>query len=150
MEGQFPPEEFTGFYYYDIDGDGLPYYCPVNPVHTVFALEGTDDAISAAAAIINDFKCDNFEGLYIKNMLGFRVFDIEINNFIADLYDDLKAIAGIKKVLYCVCDKAHERLITNDRQSRIMTLLDLPDYEPEIDDEDDMFPEFTELSLPTE
>lgn len=149
MEEKFSPVEFAEFYYHDIDGNGLPYDCPVNPVHTVFALEGSDEAIRAASTLITDIKNENFDGITIKNVLGYRVFDIEINNFIADLYDKLVAIPGMEEVLYFIYDKAYERLITNDRNRRLLAVLNLPDYEPETDDEDMFFPEPTELSLPT-
>lgn len=155
IESKFPPKEFTEFYYHDIDGCGLPYCVPVNPVHTIYALKGSADAISEAADIVTKTwigtgnKIPDYDGVTLGYLLGYYIIDIVTNNLIADQHYDEFCNIGVEEVLYFIHDKANKRLITNDRKKQLLSILDFPDYEPEIDDEDTLFPEHTELSLPT-
>lgn len=147
--------DYSEFYYHDCDGDGLPYSCPVNPVHTIFILEGTVEAIEAAVAIVAKAQVNSaklydspFEKVEQKQLLGKFVIDIETNNYIPQLYDDIKVLSGMAKAVYVVYDKAHGRLITNDASHTYAALGVESSPEDEIDEGDDMFPEEYELSLP--
>lgn len=149
--------DYSEFYYHDLDGDGLPYSCPVNPVHTIFILEGTAEAIEAAMAIVAKAQIETygdsekqFEKVEQKQLLGKFVIDIETNNYIPQLYDPIKAINGMAKAVYVIYDAAHGRLITNDASRSYAALGVESSPEDEIDEGDDMFPEEYELSLPTE
>ncbi|WP_301196833.1 hypothetical protein, partial [uncultured Duncaniella sp.] len=79
--------DYSEFYYHDCDGDGMPYSCPVNPVHTIFILEGTAEALEAAVAIVAKAQVNSaklydspFEKVEQKQLLGKFVIDIETNN----------------------------------------------------------------------
>ncbi|WP_301385052.1 hypothetical protein [uncultured Duncaniella sp.] len=147
--------DYSEFYYHDCDGDGMPYSCPVNPVHTIFILEGTAEALEAAVAIVAKAQVNSaklydspFEKVEQKQLLGKFVIDIETNNYIPQLYDDIKVLSGMAKAVYVVYDKAHGRLITNDETHTYAALGVESSHEDEIDEGDDMFPEEYELSLP--
>ncbi len=147
--------DYSEFYYHDCDGDGMPYSCPVNPVHTIFILKGTPEAIETAMAIVAkaqieaDGDCEKrFEKVEQKELLGKFVIDIETNNYIPQLYDDIKVIPGMESAVYVVYDKAYGRLITNDASRTYAALGVESSPEDEIDEGDDMFPEEYELSLP--
>ncbi|WP_347294021.1 hypothetical protein [uncultured Duncaniella sp.] len=147
--------DYSEFYYHDIDEDGLPYSCPVNPVHTIFIIDGTTDAIEAAMAIVAEAQieaakdCDKrFERVEQRALLGKYVIDIETNNYIPQLYDEIKAIYGMKSAVYVVYDKAHGRVLTNDLSHTYAALGVESSPEDTIDEGDDMFPDEYELSLP--
>ncbi len=147
--------DYSEFYYHDIDESGLPYSCPVNPVHTIFILKGTAEAIEAAMVIVAKAQIEangdsekQFEKVEQKQLLGKFVIDIETNNYIPQLYDDIKVLSGMAKAVYVVYDKAHGRLITNDETHTYAALGVESSHEDEIDEGDDMFPEEYELSLP--
>lgn len=147
--------DYSDFYYHDIDEDGLPYSCPVNPMHTIFILEGTAEAIEAAMAIVAKAQIETsgdsekqFEKVEQKQLLGKFVIDIETNNYIPQLYDPIKAISGMAKAVYAIYDAAHEGVITNDASRSYAALGVESSPEDPIDEGDDMFPEEYELSLP--
>ncbi|WP_301749015.1 hypothetical protein [uncultured Muribaculum sp.] len=147
--------DYSEFYYHDIDESGLPYSCPVNPVHTIFILKGTAEAIEAAMVIVAKAQIEangdsekQFEKVEQKQLLGKFVIDIETNNYIPQLYDPIKAINGMVKAVYVIYDAAHEGVITNDASRSYAALGVESSPEDEIDEGDDMFPEEYELSLP--
>ena len=147
--------EYSEFYHYDYDGNGMPFSTPVNTTTTIFKLQGSNTAFAAAAALVNDAllnksTCER-EYYFVKvyTLGGHFVIEIATNNFIPQFYDAIKAIEGVAALNYVVYDAAHGRMITDSKSmgQAIMQAKKL-NVDIEVDDEPDMFPEETELSLP--
>lgn len=146
--------EYSDFYHHDYDGDGMPFSAPVNPTTTIFQLKGNKEAVAAAIALANDAMLNNStaekEYVSVKDyILGDHLcIEIVANNFIPQLYEAIKAIEGVETLNYAVYDAAHGRMITDHESmgNAIKRAYKL-DVDIEVDDEP-MFPEETELSLP--
>lgn len=147
--------EYSAFYHHDYDGDGMPYSTPVNPTTTIFQLKGSKEAVAAAIALANDAMLNNltvekeYESVKDYTIGDHYCIEIRTNNFIPQLYDAIKAIEGVSELNYAVYDAAHGRMITDyaSMGSAIKRAYKL-DVDIEVDDEPDMFPEESELSLP--
>ncbi|MDE7386876.1 MAG: hypothetical protein K2N28_07030 [Muribaculaceae bacterium] len=147
--------QYSDFYHHDYDGDGMPFSTPVNPTTTIFQLKCSKEAAAAAIALANDAMLNNStaekEYVSVKDYTIGEHFCIEIrtNNFIPQLYDAIKAVKGVETLNYAVYDAAHGRMITDHKSmgNAIKRAYKL-DVDIEVDDQPDMFPEETELSLP--
>lgn len=146
--------EYSEFYHHDCDGDGMSYSMPVNPTTTIFQLKGSKEAAAAVIALANDAMLNNstaekeYESVKSYTLGDHFCIEISTNNFIPQLYDAFKAIEGVESLNYAVYDAAHGRMITDHASmgSAIKRAYKL-DADIEVDDEP-MFPEETELSLP--
>lgn len=157
-------KEYSEFYGSDIDStDGYVYYFVNSPVHTIFALTGSKEAIAAAYALatneflkkyIDENSVDEVTQYFLNDFnLGYPfIIDICMNNRIPQLYDSIKAIEGITSLRYVAYDTAYCRLLTDSRglalaiKKRANLDIDIDDIE--VDDEPGMFPDSDELSLP--
>lgn len=143
---------------HDLDGDGVPFHYVDNTIHTIFFLKGDSGSIVRSIdMIVNTSLCNypfatpKYDNISIRHKEGYIILDVETNNFIPQLFDEIRASSEIENVLYVVYAQDFDRLITNDRNKDIVSrrsYFELPvDYEIEIDDNDDMFPEEFELSI---
>lgn len=147
--------EYSEFYHHDYDGDGMPFSTPVNPTTTILQLKGSKAAFAAAAAMVNDALLNKstaereYYSVKVYTLADCFCIEISTNNFIPQLYDAIKAIDGVEAINYAVYDAAHGRMITDcaSMASAIKQARKL-DVDIEVDDEPEMFPEETELSLP--
>ena len=145
--------DYSEYYHHDYDGDGMPYSYPVNPVHTIFSLQGSKDAIIRAqrevTAMWVGLPPDDIEIVKLYFLGDHYNIDIQTNNYIPQIYYGLNNIEGVTDISYVVYDTAHGRMITNNLNmgTAIARAFKL-DVNIEVDDEPDMFPEQTELSLP--
>ena len=145
--------EYSEFYHHDYDGDGMPYSYPVNPVHTIFSLQGSNEAIVKAQQTVTamwvGLPQNDIEIVKLYFLSDHYNIDIQTNNYIPQIYYGLNNIKGITDLSYVVYDTAHERMITNNESmGRAVSRAFKLNVSIEVDDEPDMFPEQTELSLP--
>lgn len=131
----------------------MPYSYPVNPVHTIFSLQGSKEAIirvqREVTAMWVGLPPDDIEMVKLYFLGDHYNIDIKTNNYIPQIYYGLNNIEGITDISYVVYDTAYGRMITNNRNigTAIARAFKL-DVNIEVDDDPDMFPEQTELSLP--
>lgn len=141
-------------YNQEIDSDGYTYTWVDNRVTTVFQFKGSKQAVAAANALATEAFLSSTEvwEYYVTKLYAIAdtyVIEIQTNNFIPQLYDAIKAIEGVSDLHYAVCDSAYKRMITDsESMAKAIKQAYKLDVDIEVDDEPDMFPEDTELSLP--
>lgn len=146
--------QFAEYYHHEIDGEGFPYTWIDNRVTTVFQFKGSKEAVAAANALATKaFLSSTGEKEYDLTKLyaiGERyVIEIRTNNFIPQLYDAIKAIEGVSDLRYAVYDTVHAHMITDcESMGKACKRACKLDVDIEVDDDPDMFPEESELSLP--
>lgn len=144
---------------HNYDGDGMPFSYVVNPTCLMIFLKGEKSAIERAFEIANEARkaADNlterrFEKFDAYVGTPYAVIDVTVNNYIPQFYLEIEKIEGIKELFYIAYDQNNQRMLSNNRSGSVVNhryLYELPyNYEVELDDEDFMFPEETELSLP--
>lgn len=146
--------EYSEFYHHDYDGEGMPFSVALNAVTTIFMLKASKPASLAAIALVNDALLNKStserEYQFVKDYtLGDRfVIEIRTNNFIPQLYDAIKVIEGVETLNYAVYDSAYTRMIS-DNESMANSIKRSYDFDVVIEvDDEPMFPEEFELSLP--
>ncbi|WP_304649683.1 hypothetical protein [uncultured Duncaniella sp.] len=146
--------QFAEFYHHEIDGEAGPFYWIENPTTTVFQFKGSKEAVAAANAMATQAflssDCGREYDLTKLYAIGDHyVIELRTNNFIPQLYDAIKAIEGVSDLHYAVYDSAYGRMITDcESMGKAIKRANKLDVDIEVDDEPDMFPEETELSLP--
>lgn len=150
-------ENYSEFYYHDVDMDGCPFVRVENPVNTIFGLKGSEEAVAAACTIVAREwiriakKDDSIEMVRHYYALGCYIIHLRTNNYIPQLYDAIKEVDGLTSAKYAIYDVAHDRLITNDLyMAKAIKHGENLEHEIELDDETTPFPMDCELSLPTE
>lgn len=146
--------DYSDFIHHDYDGDGMPFSYAVNPIHTVFAIQGSPEAIKKAVNIVTRAWIGNPRSAPIYDCVSLGhchcgyLIDIEANDTIPQLYDAIRDIEGIEAHYYATYDAAHRQMFTDN--------LDLAQYlrrsrklkvDIEVDDEPDMFPDDNALSV---
>lgn len=145
--------EYSEFYHHDYDGEGMPYSHPINLVHTIFSLQGSKEAIISVQQTVTAMWVNlppyDIEMVKLYFLGDHYNIDIQTNNYIPQIYYGLNNVEGLTDLSYVVYSTANGRMLTNnERMGKEISRAFRLDLCIEVDNEPDMFPEQTELSLP--